>query len=230
MRLTPARVAALPLATAIVDPAGEVIAWSPEWQGAGLGTVTYAAGSSTLLVNPVDQSGSAGELVAALLGELAAAETVSAPGTGRQLRLLGAALRLVVGRRPDGVGTVADVLADLAALAALHPTCPVAVEPTPRPDVAVAGPATVAMALGQLVRNAVQHDGATSIRLMVADGPTFVLRWQPTVAPRAPMTRTSRAVRRRLSAPRSAGVGQSDHRGWGLGYVTLAADALGANR
>ena len=37
-------------------------------------------------------------------------------------------------------------------------------------------------------------------------------------------------VGRRLSAPRSAGVGQSDHRGWGLGYVTLAADALGANR
>ncbi|MHB8332075.1 MAG: hypothetical protein ACYDEA_07760, partial [Candidatus Dormibacteria bacterium] len=177
MRLTEAAVASLPLAAAAVELGGEILAQTPEWSGMGLGMAAYVAGSRALLVTPLDQADAAAPLVDSLIDAIARAAAASEPSRQQQLRLLGASLQLVAGRQATGAGTVADVITDLVSLRPFTPDCELVVKPQPTPKWPIVAPATVAWALGQLVRDVVLCDHATAIRLTVSPGPLFALNW-----------------------------------------------------
>ena len=52
MRLDPAEVVDLPLAAALLDREGRQLAATPEWLGAGPGSIVYLLGQAHLLVAP----------------------------------------------------------------------------------------------------------------------------------------------------------------------------------
>ena len=233
MKLTLATVASLPLAAAAVDADNSLLARTPEWCGVGIGTVTYGLGTTSLLVTPVDQSAQVSVLVDELL--LAMRRAVSATGDefADRLAVTASALGVVFGRRPKDVGTVGHVVHYLQALSKFHPGTDLLLRPgTVGPTAEVRSPGAVAMALHQLIRNASGHDDTSAVHLLVGSHGRgslfFSLDWASNrPAPPRPI-RTSRALSRRVSMADDGGV--REHRGWGLGYVTVAADALGAVR
>lgn len=214
MRLEPAELPGVPLPAALVDDLGGTVAATPEWRGAGPGTLSYRTGAGHLLVAPDTASPGLDVLMDRLLGEIGAAAAALSGDAGLQASVLAAGLALVAGRPVDAapVGTVADVVA-LTAAAARARTQDVALDVArPLPEVVVAAPATIALALVQLVVNACQHEGARRVVLRVGAGPTFAVEWRAEARPSAGV-RTSRHALRR---PR-----------WGWGYVRMVADALG---
>lgn len=227
MRLTDAAVASLPLAAAAVALGGEILAQTPEWSGVGLGTAAYVAGSRALLVTSLDQADAAAPLVDSLIDAIARAAAASEPSWQQRLRLLGASLQLVAGRPATGAGTVADVITDFLSLRAFTPECELVVKPHPSPKRPITAPTAVAWALGQLVGDVVEYDHATGIRLTVSRGPLFLLDWRRNETHDGEPIQTSPALQRQIDSPTG---GRRDARQWRRrGYVSLAADVLGAN-
>lgn len=231
MKLTPATVIALPLAAALVDADNVVLAQTPEWRGPGLGTASFLVGRNSLLVTPADQSPHLAPLVDELLLAMK-----NAPGDADEefrdrLLVNASAFDIVFGRRPRDIGTVGHVVRFLQSMAPLHPGTSLVVRPgTVGPDAPVRSPGAVAMALHQIIRNAWAHGDAGMVALSVsshgAGSLIFSLTWaSPKPLPRHPI-KTSRAVARRVGSPDPSGL--MKHQGWGLGYVAIAADALGA--
>jgi hypothetical protein len=233
MRLTPPIVASLPLAAAVIGPDNGILAQTPEWTGPGLGTVAYGAGSSALLVTPLDQDGQVTLLVDELLTAMRrASDTVAAEFRAR-LTVVAAALEVIVGRRPSGSGTVGEALALTSALSPFHPDTQLSItRHGVSAEAPISSPAAVAMALHQLVRNASGHDRASNVMLTVSSvGPsalTFEMNWTSRVPGVPSSVRTSRVLSRRVAG--SDALGRVRHQGWGLGYVSVAADALSAVR
>ena len=214
MRLDPGEVAQLPLAAALVDREGATLAATPEWQGPTAGTISYHAGEARLLVGPGGRRWPAQEeVMGRLLAEIRAA--VSALDDRRALcaEVLGSGLSLVAGRPVgDQAGTAAEVLA--RARTVIQARVPeVQVETMPAPHRPVPGRDLIALALLQLATNAVAHGGGTRLRLRAGPGPTFYVEWPtPGPQPAVPAGQSHPALRRR----------------WGLGYVRMVADHLGA--
>ncbi|HUZ68274.1 MAG TPA: hypothetical protein VMU65_01055 [Candidatus Saccharimonadales bacterium] len=212
MYLSAADITQLPLAAALIDCDGAVLTHTPEWQGPGLGTIAYRLPVTTLLValDPPDQD--LASLMTELIGTIRAA--ASGPGVDEQRRLrlevLATGLALVAGAAPLSGGTTDDVLERLTAVLAMISSYPLTVVRHRRCSVPDAD--LLALALRQLVINARRHDDATAVELAIDEGPTFTLEWEG--APTAGGIVSARHV--------------ADRDRWGLGFVRLACDALGA--
>ncbi|HXM57173.1 MAG TPA: hypothetical protein VOB72_17365, partial [Candidatus Dormibacteraeota bacterium] len=215
MRLDPAEIAHLPLPAALIDRRGDVVAATPEWLGAVPGTVCYHAGEARLLVGPGGRAWPAQEAaMRRLLDEIRAAVAAMSGEQAQCAAVLGSGLELVAGWPPDEriQGPIDGVLARARmVIRARVPEAEVEVvdagrQPVPAPD-------QIALALLQFAANAFSHEGSTRLRLRVGVGPTFFVEW-PAAGP----------------AGQVAG-GQSHpglRRRWGLGYVRMVADYLGA--
>jgi hypothetical protein len=215
VRLDPAEVAHLPLPAALLDRRGGVIAATAEWQGATPGTVCYHTGEARLLVGPGGRSWPAQEAaMRRLLDELRASVAAMRGDQALCAAVLGSGLELVAGWPPDEwlSDSVAAVLQRArTAIRARVPEAEVeVVEPVPQQ---VPAPDQVALALLQFAANAFSHEGCTRLRLRVGVGPTFFVEW-PSEGPAA----------RVASGQSHPGL----RRRWGLGYVRLVADYLGA--
>ncbi|HEY4027014.1 MAG TPA: hypothetical protein VGO86_11340 [Candidatus Dormibacteraeota bacterium] len=214
MRLEPNEVTGLPLPAALVDAGGAAMAATPEWAGPCPGTLSYHAGIGHLLVAPDAPAPELDAMMGRLLDEIAEAAGGLPGEAGLQASVLAAGLGLVAGR-PAGAaptGTACDVVA-LTGAAVRARTQGLAVHVAgPLPDVAVAAPAAIALALVQLAVNAQQHEDARRVVLRVSEGPTFSVEW-PGGRRAAGQVRSHRHALRRP--------------GWGWGYVQMVADALG---
>jgi hypothetical protein len=215
VRLDPAEVVCLPLPAALIDRQAAVIAATAEWQGAAPGTVCYHTGEARLLVGPGGRAWPAQESVMRrLLDEMRAAVAAMSGDQALCAAVLGSGLELVAGWPPDEAATspIGDVLD--RARAVISARVPEAeVEVLGATAQAVPAPDQVALALLQFAANAFSHEGCTRLRLRVGVGPTFFVEWP---AERPPGTVAS---------------GQSHpglRRRWGLGYVRMVADFLGA--
>jgi hypothetical protein len=209
VNLTLGEIADLPASAALFDADGAPLATTPEWAGAGPGTVRYAARATTLAVATESADAGSMELVDRLLGELDAAGTAVAGDQRRRVAMLSASLRLVMGRSLGPAGSSHDVidlaLAGIRARTALHVTV------TGQPRFAVPAPEAAALCLLQLAVNAERHTHTSWIALE-QEGRAFHVLWP------------GRAGRAALSTAR----GHRDRHGWGLGFARIAADAMGA--
>ncbi len=215
MRLDPAEIAHLPLPAALLDRRGAVIAATSEWQGPVPGSVCYHAGEARLLVGPGGRAWPAQETVMRqLLDEMRAAVSAMSGEQAQCAAVLGSGLELVAGWPPDerARDSIGGVLGRArAVIRARVPEAEVEVlgataQPVPAPD-------QIALALLQFAANAFSHEGSTRLRLRVGVGPTFFVEW--------PASGRSGAVAGGQSHP-------GLRRRWGLGYVRMVADYLGA--
>ena len=212
MRLSAADVARLPLPAALIDRDGSTLACTPEWRGAGLGTVAYRLPVTTLLVAVDAPDPATSELITELIELVRAAAREPGVDTARAQRLhvLAAGLALVAGSKQLASGTTDEVLERLNAVLAMISSYPVTV--TRHHASLVPDADLLALALRQLVVNARRHDDATTVELAVDPGPAFTLTWEGSSPPGG--ISTARHV--------------ADRGRWGLGFVRLVCDALGA--
>ena len=135
------------------------------------------------------------------------------PAQALQATVLTSSLELVAGWPSETEGTTGQVL-ELAeaAVRARVADASVQVAPDPAPQ-AVPAPAQVALAMVQFATNAARHDGARQLRLRVGLGPSFFVEW--------PSERTASVAVAARGHPQL-------RRRWGLGYVRMVADFLGA--
>lgn len=216
MRLDPAEVSELPLAAALLDRQGRLLATTPEWRGAGPGAAVYQLDQAHLLVAPEVPTPELDALAGRLLETMRQATDAVPPADSKRIAVLAAGLELVAGRPPSswGAGDVWQVL-ELAAAAISARAQGLAVElQGPVPEGAIPAPAAVALALTQLAVNAQRHEDVTRLQLRVAAGPTFYVEW------RDPGQGSVRMATPRHSLRRAR---------WGWGYVQMVADALGAS-
>ena len=208
MNLGLAEIPELPLAAALVDAAGEVIARTPEWDGAGLGAVAYPVRSTRLVVSTLPASPDCDALLSRLLDAIDRAAADLQGTQAQRVRMLAGSLRLVAGREAVGHGTTGDVL-DLAR-AGITARTALTVEAGPGSSRTVPAPEVVALVLVQLAVNAERHDAAEAVRLEV-DRTTFRVIWRNTGSTADVTTSRRREERER----------------WGLGFARIAADAVG---
>ncbi len=208
MNLGLAEIAELPLAAALVDAAGEVIARTPEWDGTGLGAVAYPVRNTRLVVRTLPASPECDALLSRLLDAIDRAATVVRGTQAQRVRMLAGSLRLMAGREAVGQGTTGDVL-DLAR-AGITARTALTVAAGPGSRATVPAPEVVALVLVQLAVNAERHDAAEAVRLEV-DRTTFRVIWQRAGSPPDVTTSRRREERER----------------WGLGFARIAADAVG---
>jgi hypothetical protein len=210
VNLSIAEIAELPLAAALVDAGGDLVARTPEWDGPGPGAVSYPVRALRLVVRTRDASAHCDEVLDRLLAAIDGAVGGVAGTQAKRVRMLAGSLRLVAGREPGGWGTTDEVV-DLAHAGIMARTglrvevFAGAVRPVLAPEVA-------ALVLVQLAVNAERHDGAKAVRLEV-DKTTFRVVW-----PRVGKPATIRTARR-----------YADRERWGLGFARNAADAIGGS-
>lgn len=215
MRLDPAEVAHVPLPAALLDRRDGLIAATAEWQGAVPGTACYHTGEARLLVGPGGRPWPAQVAVMRrLLDEIRAAVAAMEGDRAVCAAVLASGLELVAGWPPDeGIcDSIAGVLGRArTAIRARVPEAEVEMvgsgaQPVPAPD-------QVALALLQFAANASSHEGTSRLRLRAGTGPTFFVEW-PAAGPAGPVAsgQSHPGLRRR----------------WGLGYVRMVADYLGA--
>jgi hypothetical protein len=217
VRLDPVDVPYLPLPAAMLDRTGQPVAQTPEWRGAGPGSLTYHAGHAQLVVGPTEAVPTGQQaLMAWLLRELEAAAGAMPADQALLASVLTSSLELVAGASLDVTrlsGNTSQVF-EYARAAIAARTSDVRLEITPEAaPQPVPAPAQIALALVQLAVNAATHDGARTISLRVDLGPTFWVEWPSERGERVQAGGHPHQRRR----PR-----------WGLGYVRMVADALGA--
>jgi hypothetical protein len=210
VNLSIAEIAELPLAAALIDAGGEVVARTPEWDGLGPGAVSYPVRNMRLVVRTRPASARCDTVLDRLLDAIDGAVGGLESTQAKRVRMLGSSLRLLAGREPGGWGTTDDVLdlarAGITARTALDVEVVTgAVRPVLAPEVA-------ALVLVQLAVNAERHDGAAAVGLGV-DRTTFRVVW-----PRVGKPATITSARR-----------YADRERWGLGFARNAADAIGGS-
>ncbi|MGA3185280.1 MAG: hypothetical protein ABSE52_11875 [Candidatus Dormibacteria bacterium] len=208
MNLTVAEIRELPLPAALLDRDGEVIAATPEWGGAGPGTVIFALRHTRLAVAVVPADPAAAVLLDGLLAAMDATAGLLEGAQRLRITMLAASLRLVAGRQVTTVGTSHDVI-DLA-VAGIGARTALAVHVDGRPAFPVRAPQVAALVLVQLAVNAERHTRTTTVTL-VQDGEAFHVIWPGAAGPGAFATARNRRDRQR----------------WGLGFCRIAADTLG---
>src|ERR1700688_2664778 len=174
VNLSLAEIAELPLAAALVDAAGAVIARAPGGDGAGPGAVSYPVRSVRLVVRTQPASAQCDELLSRLLDSIDAAATALSGAQAQRVRMLGGSLRLVAGREPGGWGSTDDVIE--LARAGITARTGLRVDASTGPARPVLGPEVAALVLVQLAANAERHDAATAVRVEV-DRTTFRVVW-----------------------------------------------------
>jgi hypothetical protein len=215
VRLDPAEIAWLPLPAAMLDRRGAVVAATPEWQGPMPGSICYHAGEARLLVAPDGRAWPAQEAVMRrLLDEMHAAVAAMSGDQALCAAVLGSSLELVAGWPPEDAAydSIAGVLG--RARTVIRARVPEAeVEVAGGSAQAVPAPDQIALALLQFAANAFSHEGTSRLRLRVGVGPTFFVEWP-------------------ASGPAGAVASGQSHPGlrrrWGLGFVRMVADYLGA--
>jgi hypothetical protein len=208
VNLTIAEIAELPLAAALVDSTGDVVARTPEWDGPGPGAVAYPVRNMRLVVRTRPASPLCDAVLSRLLDAIDAAVAGLDDTHAKRVRILAGSLRLVAGRDAGGWGTTDEVIelarAGITARTGLSVDVMTgAVRPVLAPEVA-------ALVLVQLAVNAERHDAAERVRLEI-DKTTFRVVWR----------RAGEAIRV-TTARRHA---ERDR--WGLGFARIAADAIG---
>ncbi|MGA7988708.1 MAG: hypothetical protein WCB51_09965, partial [Candidatus Dormiibacterota bacterium] len=209
MNLTIAEIAELPLAAALIDSAGGVVARTPEWDGPGPGAVAYPVRHMRLVVRTRPASSHCDELLSRLLGTIDQASGGLGETQAQRVRMLAGSLRLVAGREAGGWGTTDEVVR--LACAGITARTGLAVEVATGDVRPVLAPEVAALVLVQLAVNAERHDAAESVRVEV-DKTTFRVIWRR--GGRHPVAVTT--ARRR-----------ADRERWGLGFARIAADAIG---
>jgi hypothetical protein len=209
VRISAADVAALPLAVALFDRDGALLASSHEWSGGGPGTTIYRLPTASLAVACEEQDADVGELIAELVRAFQDAARASDGDQRRRLDVLGSSIALMAGIPHLTGGSTAEVLSNLKAVLATVSNYSVTVT-RHTPD-SVVDVALMTLALRQLVINARRHDDATEVTVAIDPGPTFTLQWH------------GLAAREGVTTSRH----QGDRDRWGLGFVRLAMDALG---
>src|SRR6202051_1644613 len=165
VNLSLAEIAELPLAAALVDAAGAVIARTPEWDGPGPGAVSYPVRSVRLVVRTEPASAQCDELLSRLLDAIDSAARALTGIQAQRVRMLAGSLRLVAGREPGGWDTTDDVI-DMAR-AGITARTGLSVEVAAEAARPVLGPEIAALVLVQLAVNAERHDAATAVRIEV---------------------------------------------------------------
>lgn len=209
MNLTIAEFQELPLAGLLMDLEGAPIAATPEWRGAGPGTVLYTLRASRVAVATAPADTVSAALLDRLLAAVAAVADALDGVQRRRIAMLAASLRLVAGRRVTTRGSSHDVV-DMA-LAGIGARTALRVHVGGCPAFPVDAPEVVALCLVQLAVNAERHTRTTQVTLTPEDG-AFHVTWQGV------------AGRPELSTSRR----RHDRRGWGLGFARIAADTVGA--
>ena len=210
MNLSIAEIAELPLAAALIDTGGEVVARTPEWDGLGPGAVSYPVRNMRLVVRTRPASPQCDEVLDRLLDAIDGAVGGLESTQAKRVRMLGSSLRLLAGREPGGWGTTDEVL-DLAR-AGITARTALGVEVFTGAVRPVLAPEVAALVVVQLAVNAERHDAAASVGLGV-DRTTFRVVW-----PRVGKPATIRTARR-----------YADRERWGLGFARNAADAIGGS-
>jgi hypothetical protein len=225
MRLDPAEVPRLPLRAALLDHTGHVVATTPEWEHAAPGSRVYHAGHGHLVVAPRGERPrpELDEVLTMLLATLSEARAAMQPQPALRAAVLAIGLGLVAGRplaaEPGDSAQAMEMTSAVLAVRADH----LEVERCPgEPVMPAPAPAVIALALVQLAVNAAEHEfhdaaqrrRVQAVRLRVEPGPSFYVEWRAErPAPTAVQTHRHQEWRKR----------------WGLGYVRLAADALGGS-
>jgi hypothetical protein len=205
-----AEIAELPVVAALVDATGEVVARTPEWDGAGPGAVSYPVRNMRLVVRTRSASPHCDEMLTRLLDSIDGAVDGLESTQAKRVRILAGSLRLVAGREPGGWGTTDEVV-DLAR-AGMTARTGLAIETSSGAVRPVLAPEVAALVLIQLAVNAERHDAAEAVRLEV-DRTTFRVIWR-----RAGAGGPIRTARR-----------HADRERWGLGFARNAADAIGGS-
>jgi hypothetical protein len=208
VNLTVAEIAELPLAAALIDSAGDVVARTPEWDGPGPGAVAYPVRHMRLVVRTRPASSHCDELLSRLLETIDRASAGLGATQAQRVRMLAGSLRLVAGREAGGWGTTDEVVQ--LACAGITARTGLAVEPVTGDVRPVLAPEVAALVLVQLAVNAERHDAAEAVRVEV-DKTTFRVVWRRGGPPASVTTARRRADRER----------------WGLGFARIAADAIG---
>ncbi len=210
MNLSIAEIAQLPVAAALLDSTGDVVARTPEWDGAGPGAVSYPVRNMRLVVRTRPASPHCDEVLSRLLDTIDGAVRALEPTQAKRVRILAGSLRLLGGREPGGWGTTDEVL-DLAR-AGIGARTGLTVDTSTGSVRPVLAPEVAALVLVQLAVNAERHDAAEAVRLEV-DRTTFRVIWKR-AGPGGPI-RTARRY--------------ADRERWGLGFARNAADAIGGS-
>ncbi len=208
MNLTIAEIAELPLAAALIDSAGDVVARTPEWDGPGPGAVAYPVRNMRLVVRTRPASSHCDELLGRLLDTIDQAAAGLGETHAQRVRMLAGSLRLVAGREAGGWGTTDEVVQ--LACAGITARTALAVESVTGDIRPVLAPEVAALVLVQLAVNAERHDAAEMVRVEV-DKTTFRVVWRRGGSPAGVRTARRRADRER----------------WGLGFARIASDAIG---
>lgn len=208
MNLTIAEISELPLAAALLDATGDVVARTPEWDGPGPGAVAYRVRNMRLVVRTRPASALCEAVLSRLLDAMDAAVEGLDETHARRVRILASSLRIVAGREAGGWGTTDEVIA--LARAGITARTGLAVDVVTGAARPLLAPEVAALVLVQLAVNAERHDGATRVRLEV-DRTTFRVVWR-----RAGDAVRVNTARRRAERSR-----------WGLGFARIAADAIG---
>ncbi len=209
MNLSLAEIAELPLAAALVDAAGAVIARTPEWDGPGPGAVSYPVRSVRLVVRTQPASAQCDELLSRLLDAIDAAALALSGTQAQRVRMLGGSLRLVAGREPGGWGTTDDVIE--LARAGITARTGLTVE-------AIAGPARPVLGPEVCRAGARPARGQRGASRRGERGPSRGRSHDV----------SCRVAARRSAAPRIATARRrADRDRWGLGFARVAADAIG---
>ena len=165
MNLTLAEIAELPLAAALVD-GDEVVARTPEWQGAAPGAVGYRVRRNRLVVSTDNTHPMCAPVVDRLLDEIDGTAASLPRRQALRATMLAASLRIVAGRAVSDSGTSADVLEHACAGIASRTALEVTIEE--HEPFAVLAPAAAALVLVQFATNAERHDHAESVLLRAA--------------------------------------------------------------
>jgi hypothetical protein len=210
VNLSIAEIAELPLVAALLDPTGDVVSRTPEWDGPGPGAVAFPVRNMSLVVRTLPASRHCDEVLARLLDSIDRAAAGLHDTQAKRVRMLAASLRLVSGRAAQGWGTTHDVV-DMAG-AGITARTGLAVDTVAGTNRPVLAPEVAALVLVQLAVNAERHDAATAVRLEI-DRTTFRVIWRHS----GPAPRVTTARRR------------AERERWGLGFARIAADAIGGS-
>jgi hypothetical protein len=207
VNLTLAEIRELPLVAALFD-GDDLLAETPEWEGAGPGAVAFPVRGRRLVVSTDATHPTCGRVVARLLQEIDGVAQSLPRRQSLRATMLADSLRIVAGRGVSTSGGSADVLEHACAGIASRTALSVCVERSD--EFAVLAPSVAALVLVQFAVNAERHEHADSVVLAAGEG-MFTVGWQGSSGAAGAVTARRRAERAR----------------WGLGFARIAADAIG---
>lgn len=208
MNLTIHELTELPLPAAAFDPEDDVIAQTPEWQGATPGAVAYPVRQNRLVISTGEANPACETVLNRLLNAIDETEQVVQGNQAMQVRMLATSLRLLAGRHIANRGTSHDVIDFARAGIGARTSLDVHVEGLPA--FPVQAPEVAALILVQFAANAERHARVTSVTISQQIN-AFHVTWPGESGQRDVPTARQHGARER----------------WGMGFSRIAADTLG---